>query len=130
MYFGKYFPLVKVLLSLFCFDDEVLKFDCFGKDKGHYHTNLYCPYQPKENRFYFSEKTVEEQINRTIFELTKNLSYYLQRHPKRRIRAIKIDRVALESVCIKARDKMFEYLLLVPEFEELHRKFCHENSRG
>ena len=39
----------------------------------------------RETMLYFIEQAIPDQIERTIFELNKNLRYYLQRHPDPRI---------------------------------------------
>ena len=69
---------------------------------------------------YYFEETVEAQIDRTVFELCRNLEYYLQRHPQARIRKIQVDTESLESSCGQARKKALEYLQTVPELLE-HR---------
>ena len=46
-------------------NNEFLKYDCFGKTQGHYHTTK------TKDRIYFIEQTVEEQINFACTELLK-----------------------------------------------------------
>ncbi|MCC5638885.1 hypothetical protein LC593_24255 [Nostoc sp. CHAB 5844] len=107
-------------LALIVSGDEILRFDCFGEDQGHYH--VFCGYEyPDRDRFYFPEKTVEEQINRTIFELDRNLCRYLQLHRSSQIRHLKIDAITLKNVCEQARHQMLKYLWTVPQFEDLRR---------
>lgn len=55
------------------------------------------------------EKTVEEQIDRAIFELENNLYYWLQRHPDRQIRSLKVDQSRLKIATEKAKEKMLEF---------------------
>jgi len=45
---------------------EFLKYDCFGKTHGHYHSVL-----KTKDRIYFTEETVEEQINVACNKLMK-----------------------------------------------------------
>ena len=45
-------------LSLYVKDREVLKFDCFGKDKGHYHAQTLIAEDTEEHRIFFREPTV------------------------------------------------------------------------
>ncbi|BAY19667.1 hypothetical protein NIES21_55320 [Anabaenopsis circularis NIES-21] len=105
-------------LELIVSGDHILRFDCFGEDDGHYH--IFSGYEyPDRDRIYFPEKTVTEQINRTIFELNHNLSCFLQLHRSRDIRNLKIDAVALKSICEQARQQMLYYLLTVPQFDDL-----------
>lgn len=100
--------------------DEILRFDCFGEGEGHYH--IFGGYEyPDRDRIYFPEKTVEEQVNRAIFELSQNLNCFLQLHRSSQIRNLKVDPVTLKNVCEQARRQMLEYLWTVPEFEDLRR---------
>jgi len=105
-------------LALIVSGDEILRFDCFGEDEGHYH--VFGGYEyPDRDRIYFPEKTVEEQINRSIFELTHNLSCFLQLHRSPHIRNLNIDPITLKQVCEQARQQMLKYLWTVPQFEDL-----------
>jgi hypothetical protein len=82
-------------ICLFSHNKEVLKFDCFGPGKGHFHITTTHPWKwnnkGRETRLYFKEQQITDQIERSIFELDKNLHYYLQRHPDPRIRYHKIN---------------------------------------
>jgi len=62
-------------VSLYINEFEFLKFDCFGKDLGHYHIF----YKTYNDMIYFTEKTRVEQINKTVYELLNNLNFYLQK---------------------------------------------------
>jgi hypothetical protein len=77
-------------VCLFIYNKEVLKFDCFGPNKGHFHITTVHPWKfnnkRRETRIYMMEQNIAAQIERSIFELNKNLHYYLQRHPDPRIR--------------------------------------------
>lgn len=68
------------------FDTEILKFDCFGKSKGHYHI---APND--EFRLFFFEEAVPEQINRTITELRHNGLRYLKQQADPRIKSLRPD---------------------------------------
>ncbi|MBD2625070.1 hypothetical protein [Trichormus variabilis] len=88
---------------------EILRFDTDINGQGHCHVQL-IECQPKcKERLFLPETTVEEQIERAIFELEKNLYYWLQRHPDRQIRLLKIDQTRLKIATEKAREKMLEY---------------------
>ena len=123
VYFDVFWKVLSIgkgpAVSLFVYGDEVLKFDCFGRDKGHCHIAFYTPGRTTESRLYFSEKTVDEQIERTIFELRTNLCYYLQRHRKGRTRSLKIDLDNLNIVCNQIYNRMHEYLMTVPQLKDL-----------
>lgn len=102
---------------------EYMRFDCLGKDKGHFHVRLSRPKlepgQPAINRLFFFEKSVRAQVGRSVFEIRKNLGYYLQRHPDAAVRVMNVDRPSLVSACRSAREKMLEYLDTVPELADL-----------
>lgn len=68
------------------FNEEILKFDCFGKEKGHYHIAPHYHF-----RIYFIEETVEEQIHRTIKELEMNGLRYLKMQKDPKIKALNIN---------------------------------------
>jgi hypothetical protein len=88
---------------------EILRFDTYINGQGHCHIQLIeCKPKCKE-RLFLPETTVEEQIERAIFELEKNLYYWLQRHPDRQIQLLKIDQTRLKIATEKAREKMLEY---------------------
>lgn len=68
------------------FDLEILKFDCFGKDKGHYHIAPHYDF-----RIYFIEETVPDQIKRTINELRLNGFRYLKNQKDPRFKSFTLD---------------------------------------
>ncbi|MDJ1172692.1 hypothetical protein [Roseofilum capinflatum] len=96
---------------IFCtFEYEALRFDCFLSGKGHFHLQLMeCQDKCKEHLL-MAESIVEEQIDRAIFELENNLYYYLQRHPDRRVRVLKVERSQLKAATQSARAKMLQDL--------------------
>lgn len=85
---------------------KILRFDCFGKDAGHYHTELGNAFACKHHRIYFREESVEEQIDRSLFEVRTNLSYFLERHHNRRVRRLIIDSIKLDNTLSLVREKM------------------------
>ncbi|MBD2568299.1 hypothetical protein [Anabaena lutea] len=96
-------------LIFHAFGYEILRFDTYINGQGHCHIQL-IECQPKcKERLFLPETTVEEQIERAIFELEKNLYYWLQRHPDRQIQLLKIDQTRLKIATEKAREKMLEY---------------------
>lgn len=105
---------------LYIFDIAVLKFDCFGKDKGHYHVDMYKLgglNGVREKRVFLHEDTALKQIDRAVFELRTNLRFYLQHNPDVRIRNIEIDRKRFESALARVRLNMIKFLETVPELE-------------
>ena len=95
---------------LYIYNKEILKFDCFGKEKGHYHIDFYKLNGAKENRIFFLEHSALEQIDRTVFELRTNLNYYLQRNKYQRIRDVHIEQNNLEKALVLVKSKMIEFL--------------------
>lgn len=93
-------------LSVYVYGHEVARFDCFGPGKGHYHLALAANRKAELDRIMFDVQSVPEQVERTLFELKKNLQYYLQRNPKRVVRALKLDQAKLDAACDEAREKM------------------------
>jgi hypothetical protein len=100
-------------VCLFIYNKEVLKFDCFGPNKGHFHITTVHPWKlnnkRRETRLYFIEQEITDQINRSIFELDKNLHYYLQRHPDPRIRYHQINMTNYRKALNDAKMLMLKF---------------------
>lgn len=107
-------------VSLFVHDFEVLRFDCYGPGKGHYHAATFADSKAKQDRLLLFEDTAPEQIERAIFELTRNLDYYLERNPKRSVRTIVIDRDKLATACEMVRGRLHHFLETVPNLHDLN----------
>ncbi|MEM9922570.1 MAG: hypothetical protein AAF915_02245 [Cyanobacteria bacterium P01_D01_bin.50] len=89
--------------------EEVLKFDCYGPGKGHYHV-IVTELQPNcRSILHLPEQTVELQIERAIFEIKNNLNWYLERHPLAKIRKLKIQKSQLQAVTEELHNQMIEY---------------------
>lgn len=94
------------------FDDEILKFDCFGQHDGHYHI------APNYNfRIYFFEKTVSEQIQRTLDELSANGLRYLGLQKDTRIRAIKPSLIQYQAAIDAVEKQLTHFCLTVRELQ-------------
>lgn len=93
-------------MNVSVFDEEVLRFDCFGEIDGHYHVKTGREETVKFTRLRFREQTIDEQIARSLFEVRSHLPYHLERHKDRRIRAVKVDQARLESVLQSIEKKM------------------------
>lgn len=94
------------------YDTELLKFDCFGKDKGHYHLS-----PDYGRRVFFKESSALEQINRTSLELKNNLHRFLGMQDSEIINNIEIPRENLENAVNIMRERMIHYLENVPELK-------------
>ena len=93
-------------VSLYINNFEFLKFDCFGENKGHYHI-----YDSKLNEtIYFTEKTPQEQINRTC-ELISNINLFLIKSNKNYIKNFKIDMNIFLNKIDLIKNKMLEFEL-------------------
>jgi hypothetical protein len=88
----------------------VLRFDCFGYPGGHAHIYLITANQKCESRIFLPEKTIEEQIDRALFEMSKNLDYWMQRHYDPTVRKIRLpNKKRLNAALEEARESMLEY---------------------
>ncbi len=99
----------------YAFGYEILRFDCYVEGLGHAHIQLVECQQKCKSRLLLPEKTVEEQIDRAIFELENNLYYWLQRHPDSQIRRLKVDKTRLKVAAEKAKEKMLEFAEKIKE---------------
>lgn len=91
-------------VSLYIYEHEFLKFDCFGENKGHYHI-----YDKTNDTIYFTEKTSEEQISCSCYELTNNIFNYLKKSSKTNIVNFTIDMVKFVNCVEVVKTKMLEY---------------------
>ncbi|MEP2023210.1 MAG: hypothetical protein ABJH98_09285 [Reichenbachiella sp.] len=83
---------------------ELLKFDCFGENRGHYHVM-----PTYSQRIFFYENTRMSQIQRTIKELRHNTVKYLKIHPKESIRKLTINQKLLERGLLKVEHLLIQY---------------------
>ena len=94
-------------VSLYINDYEFLKFDCFGKNKGHYHIHD----NKKNETIFFTEKTCEEQINQTYY-LLNNFNVFLNKSNRTDIKNFKIDDMNnFVNKLNVIKNKMLEYEL-------------------
>lgn len=101
--------------SLFAYDEEVLRLDCGGPGRGHFHASFLTKQHTWKNRNQFFESTRETQIERAVFELQNNIGYYLERHPWKKIREIELAGERWETLCSEAGLLASEFLMTVPE---------------
>ena len=91
--------------SLYFYDDEVLRFDCFGGDEGHCHMNLS---QTRGQRWYYPEGPVKENIKQAGFDIRKNYQFCILSHQDDRIRRLKIDQEKLEVAASQMESRLTE----------------------
>jgi hypothetical protein len=90
---------------------DILRFDCLGQPLGHYHFAAPYPHGIRRGlvgEIHLPEKTIEEQVERAILELQRNSGFYLQKHPRRKVRNTRFDQQRLAAVCAEMRSKMLE----------------------
>ncbi len=90
--------------SLYVYDDEIMRFDCFGSDNGHCHFNLR---QTRGRRWMYPHGSFQDHIHQSLFDLRTNLNFCLQTHQDQRIQEMRIAQDGLEQ----ASKKMQTYLL-------------------
>jgi hypothetical protein len=118
-----------VCLSVFCHGFEVLRFDCFGGDRGHFHITTFTPWAIfgcDERRLRFPEGSTAEQVERALFEIRENLDFYLQLNPRRCVRKVRIDSATRRRACAAARERLHRHLASVPAL----RSTCTCGSKG
>ena len=102
--------------SLVAFDDEVMRFDCLGEHQGHMHLNMKQSrgFPGDVARLYFREQSIVEQVERSCFELEKNLDYALRTNFARKVRRVRLDTEEIERASSFMRDTM---LMLIAKHE-------------
>lgn len=93
---------------------EILKFDCFGKNDGHFHA---APDFGK--RIFFKEETASTQIERSVSELRDKAQIYLNNQPEDTIRDIKIEQKKLIQAVELAQKKMIYFFETIPDLRDL-----------
>ena len=93
-------------VSLYVFENEILRFDCFGGDRGHYHSLPCLSALPGNERNDFSSDSIEAQIDQALAEITGNYVAHLARHFRRCIREFRFDQAQLEVAVSAARGRM------------------------
>lgn len=118
VYLLVYWKLLKIgkgpAVNLNVFEEEVLKFDCFGEGDGHYHVQINGA---SNLRIYFIEESALRQIERTSFELKRNLKSFLKMNSKRMIRTTKVDQEKLELAVDRMKKKMYKFLNDIPQIQ-------------
>jgi hypothetical protein len=104
---------------LYLFGIETLKFDLFGKDKGHYHVNPNNPHDGDADILWLPEPCAAAQTRRVVFELRRNTRYYLQRNVDPRIRELRLDEASWVAAVARVETGLLHLLATVPELEGL-----------
>ncbi len=98
--------------SVYAYDQEVLRLDCFGEakkqgGKGHCHVNLK---QTRGRQWMYRPGSVKDHIEQAMYDLRHNLGYCLATNTDERIQEITIDPEALEPVAGQAEEKMLAFM--------------------
>lgn len=96
--------------SIYIKGDEVMRFDCFGSNLGHYHFNIrQSKYVPagELTRIYFPEGTVQDHIDNAVIQLRRNLDYGRGMNLDPQVRTVKLDQEAIDhSADVMRQDLM------------------------
>ncbi|MDE0317424.1 MAG: hypothetical protein OXM61_21310 [Candidatus Poribacteria bacterium] len=92
--------------SLYIYDDEVMRFDCFGGDNGHCHFNLR---QTRGRRWMYPKGSFEDHIQQSLFDLRMNLTFCLKTHQDERVQEIQIVQESLEQAAQKMEVQLLEF---------------------
>lgn len=94
------------------FDQEILKFDCFGEKDGHYHIAPQYDF-----RIYFWEKSVEDQIERTIQELQTNGLRYLKNQADPKVNSIQPSPASYSKAILEVEKLLLHFSQTVKEIQ-------------
>jgi hypothetical protein len=103
--------------SIYIHSDEVMRFDCFGSDLGHYHFNIrQAKYLPSGEltRILFPEGSVEDHVDHAVVQLRRNLDYGRGLNVDPKVRAVKLDQAAIERAAETMRREMLR----------IHEAYC------
>lgn len=101
--------------SIFVGEWELLRIDCFGPGAGHFHVAVPRDWAAREDRIWMIETDRTAQIDRALFEMTRNLRYYQERHPDRRVRMAALDPGRVAAAAGEAAGIAKGFLRTVPE---------------
>tara|TARA_R110002049_G_scaffold277522_1_gene456044 strand:- start:71 stop:574 length:504 start_codon:yes stop_codon:yes gene_type:complete len=97
-------------ISIYIDEYEILKFDCFGPDLGHYHVSLGNNLNTFSERFALPAVSRAKQLEWVCFELQKNLAARLSMLPGTRFRGISIQADALTATVKKIDQAVRKHL--------------------
>ena len=93
--------------SLYVYDEEVLRLDCFDGDQGHCHMNLR---QNRGQRWYYPVGGVKDHIKRSAFELGANTPACISMNHDPQVQAVKTDPENLKKAAALMEGKMLEFV--------------------
>ena len=97
--------------SVYAFDQEVLRLDCFGEakkqgGKGHCHMNLK---QTHGRQWMYRPGSVKEHIEQAMHDLRQNLGFCLVTNEDESIQETKVSPETLEPIAQQAEEKMLAF---------------------
>ena len=97
--------------SVYIGGDEVMRFDCFGSDQGHYHFNVrQSKYLPggETTRILYPAGTVGDHIAHAVSDFQRNLDYARAMNLSGRIRRVELDPRAIHRAAETLRQGLRE----------------------
>ena len=87
---------------------QLIKFDCYGGTAGHFHVAMPARSVTQQNILRLDGTTVEQHIDRAMFELANNLAFYLSRSDLPAVQGFDIDKDAMAAALPRIRLMMLE----------------------
>lgn len=104
---------------LYLFGIETIKFDLYGKDKGHFHVNPNNPEPDDACLLWLPEDTAAVQVDRAIFEFRRNVRFYLRRNVDERIRSLELDVERWNGTLDQVRHRLLRLLETVLDLADV-----------
>ena len=97
--------------SVYAYDKEVLRLDCFGDaknrgGKGHCHMNLE---QTGGRQWMYPQGSVSDHIEHAVHDLKRNLNFCLATNPDEKIKEIKVSSKTIEPIAEKAEKSLRKF---------------------
>lgn|GEM_PF-3125617 len=106
VYYKRYDTGVGPGVSLYIHENEILRFDCFGKGRGHYHSLPCLSALPGDEQIGFATETVKSQVSETVEEITGNHAAHLGKHFLGNIRNFRLAKACLTAAVDAAYERM------------------------
>ena len=97
--------------SVYAFDEEVMRLDCFGEakkqgGKGHCHMNLK---QTGGRQWMYPPGSVSEHIEDAMHDLRQNLNFCLATNNEEKVQDIKVSSATIEPIAEKAEKDLRKF---------------------
>lgn len=93
-------------ISLYVLENEVLRFDCFGEGRGHYHSLPCLTPWPSKERLAFAAADIPAQIDQSTGEIAEHYAVHLERHFRPCVRNYRFEGDRLDAAVAEAREWM------------------------